>query len=135
MPIETTLHNLCRSIDAEIIIRWGLQWNRGNHNHYRELMTRAILIVIFPHLNLLLAELWVVYIKVVSPTKQKKCPQFIALQASCRIECELSRVELFIIWKLNNNNNRKEIPRLFYLKKKRENFRGKKLKAQKERKS
>ena len=86
----------------------------------------------------------------VSPTKQKKCPQFIALQASCRIECELSRVELFIIWKLknynynnlrkkkkkeednnNNNNNRKEIPRLFYLKKKRENFRGKKLKAQK----
>ena len=82
----------------------------------------------------------------VSPTKQKKCPQFIALQASCRIECELSRVELFIIWKLkndndnnlskkkkeeHNNNNRKEIPRLFYLKKKRENFRGKKLKAQK----
>ena len=83
----------------------------------------------------------------VSPTKQKKCPQFIALQASCRIECELSRVELFIIWKLkndndnnlskkkkkeeDNNNNRKEIPRLFYLKKKRENFRGKKLKAQK----
>ena len=105
MPIETTLHNLCRSIDAEIIIRWGLQWNRGNHNHYRELMTRAILIVIFPHLNLLLAELWVVYIKVVSPTKQKKCPQFIALQASCRIECELSRVELFIIWKLKNDND------------------------------
>ena len=80
---------------------------------------------------------------------------------TCKLVVELSAslvvVELFIIWKLkndnnnnlskkkrkkkednnnnNNNNNRKEIPRLFYLKKKRENFRGKKLKAQKERKS
>ena len=60
---------------------------------------------------------------------------------TCKLVVELSAslvvVELFIIWKLknDNNNNRKEIPRLFYLKKKRENFRGKKLKAQKERKS
>ena len=67
------------------------------------------------------------------------------------LSASLVVVELFIIWKLkndndnnlskkkkkeeDNNNNRKEIPRLFYLKKKRENFRGKKLKAQKERKS